>query len=238
MGRGRGWSQWQWARPVLRDEGVGSVGGAFRYGVFQDRSDRIQYFVLIVSYFLSDSSKSTSSEVSIQGPRNRQPAYNAEVFAADSLAPCLDKITGSPAGEPRADHGVGGGAVSRDTMQTEIVTAVAVWAVRLARGIIPEGGIVGIPHAGLQAERPLVPSQAPESQWPPREWVEGVVGVTGNGIVRPHFMGGVAGAHRAGLHPRGAIDARGQGRGGLCRFWHTYQLPHCGYHLCGLQPTR
>ena len=58
-GRGRGWSQWQWARPVCRDEGVGSVGGAFRDGVFQDRSDRIQYLVLIVSYFLSDSSKST-----------------------------------------------------------------------------------------------------------------------------------------------------------------------------------
>ena len=51
-------------------------------------------------------------------------------------------------------------------MQTEIVTAVAVWAVCPARGIIPEGGIVGLPHAGLQAEEPLVPRQAPESQWP------------------------------------------------------------------------
>ena len=37
-------------------------------------------------------------------------------------------------------------------MQTEIVTAVAVGAVYLARSIITEGGIVGIPHAGLQAE--------------------------------------------------------------------------------------
>ena len=74
-------------------------------------------------------------------------------------------------------------------MQTEIVTALAVWAVCLARGIIPEGGIVGIPHAGLQAEKPFVPRQAHEPQWPPGEWVEGVVGVRGNGIVGPHFMG-------------------------------------------------
>ena len=129
-------------------------------------------------------------EVSIQGPRDCQPAYNAEVFAAGSLAPCLDEIAGSPAGQPRADQGVGGGAVCEDTMQTEILTAVAVWAVCLARGIILEGGIVGIPHAGLQAEKPLVPRQAPESQWPPGERVEGVVGVRGNGIVGPHFVGG------------------------------------------------
>ena len=34
-GRGRG-SQWQWARPVCRDEGVGSVGGAFRLAPLPD----------------------------------------------------------------------------------------------------------------------------------------------------------------------------------------------------------
>ena len=40
-------------------------------------------------------------------------------------------------------------------MQTEIVTAVAVWAVCLARGIIPEGGIVGIPNANCKPKSHL-----------------------------------------------------------------------------------
>ena len=80
--------QMQWASPVCRDEGVGSVGGAFRDGVLQDCSDRIEHFVLKVSYFLADSSKST--QVFIQGVWNRQPASNAEVAAAGSLAPRPD----------------------------------------------------------------------------------------------------------------------------------------------------
>ena len=75
-------------------------------------------------------------------------------------------------------------------MQNEIVTAVAVGAVDLAWSIVPESGIVGISYAGLQAEEPLVPCQAPEAQRPPRKGVAGVVGVGGDRIVGPHLMGG------------------------------------------------
>ena len=95
-GRGGGRSQLQRASPVCRNEGVGRVGGAFRDGVLQDCSDRIQYFVMKVSYFLADSLKPSqmSSEVSIQGLWDSQSASNAEVAAAGSLAPCLDQIAG------------------------------------------------------------------------------------------------------------------------------------------------
>ena len=83
--------------------------------------------------------------------------------------------------------------------------AVAVGARVLDGCVGPEGGIVRVPQAGLQAKEPLVPCQPPETQGPPGQGVEAFVGVCGEQTMGPHFMGGrhafTVSDHIPGGHP-------------------------------------
>ena len=90
------------------------------------------------------------------------------------------------------DEGVGGGAVSKDTVNTEVVSQVTVGARAWGALIFPETRIVGAVFSLFKTEKPLVPRESTELQGAPYGGVKMVVRVLCNQVLSPDSVGGAA----------------------------------------------
>ena len=74
-------------------------------------------------------------------------------------------------------------------MYTEVVPVSTLRAL-MGWGLVgPEGCVVGIAQSRLEPKKPIVRGQAPETQRPPRQGLETLLGVAGRKIMTPGFMG-------------------------------------------------
>ena len=83
---------------------------------------------------------------------------------------------------------------------------------------------MGRKQPGLEPEKPLVPGQAPETHWPPRQGVETLLGVAGRKVMTPGFLGLQDQLTMTYHVPPGSSLGRGGGR--RCLSWHICQLLH------------
>ena len=120
---------------------------------------------------------------------------------------------GGPGINPCGYQGVVFSTVGKEPMYTEIVPVSTVRAL-MGWGLVgPESCVAGITQPiELEPKRPLVPRHASETQRPPRQGVETLVGVAGRKVRTPSFMGWQDQLIMAYHVPRGSGLGGGGGR--------------------------